>query len=226
MVRSVFGKVMWVGRATVFLVGLAVILALIFGVATAAFAALSKPGDPFKLGVVNEIDRLTTLVGAKAGALLKVDNNGTGPALQLEARAGKPPLVVKANSGTATNLSADRLDGMDASELAPRGYAQIDHFNPIVDPNTNDRSFIVPGSSKGVIDIDRPATGLYCFNLSFTPKAAVASGHINNNMTVGTILGNNVPSACTGEFRDAAAKTYAANTSEVSNGWSFGIVFM
>jgi hypothetical protein len=34
-------------------VGLAVILALVFGVATAAFAALSKPGDPFKLGVVN-----------------------------------------------------------------------------------------------------------------------------------------------------------------------------
>jgi hypothetical protein len=58
MIRSVFGKVMWVGRATVFLVGLAVILALVFGVATAAFAALSKPGDPFKLGVVNEINRL------------------------------------------------------------------------------------------------------------------------------------------------------------------------
>ena len=50
MVRSVLGKVMWVGRATVFLVGLAVILALVFGVATSAFAALSKPGDPFKLG--------------------------------------------------------------------------------------------------------------------------------------------------------------------------------
>jgi hypothetical protein len=37
MARSVFGKVMWVGRATVFLVGLAVILALVFGAASVAF---------------------------------------------------------------------------------------------------------------------------------------------------------------------------------------------
>jgi hypothetical protein len=33
MLRSVVSKVMWVGRATVFMVGLAVILALLFGAA-------------------------------------------------------------------------------------------------------------------------------------------------------------------------------------------------
>ncbi len=38
MIRSVAGKVMWVGRATVFLMGVAVILALLFGVASTAFA--------------------------------------------------------------------------------------------------------------------------------------------------------------------------------------------
>jgi hypothetical protein len=98
MLRSAAGKVMWVGRATVFLVGLAVILALVFGVATAALAALAQPGDPFKLGVVNEINRLTTPVGARAGAMLKVDNNGTGPALQLQSVARVPPLVINAAS--------------------------------------------------------------------------------------------------------------------------------
>ena len=36
MVRSAASKVMWVGRATVFVVGLAVIMALLFGVATMA----------------------------------------------------------------------------------------------------------------------------------------------------------------------------------------------
>jgi hypothetical protein len=227
MVRIVFSKVMWVGRATVFLVGLAVILALIFGVATAAFAALSKPGDPFKLGVVNEINRLTTLVGAKAGALLKVDNNGTGPALQLEAGAGKPPLVVKADSGTATNLSADRLDGMDSSQLAPRGYAQIDHNNS-VNPDTGQRSFIVPGSSKGVVNVMRTDPGnRYCFDLSFTPQAAVASANINNNATVGTAVRNAV-SGCSAPFNDAAAIVYAANdlSSAARADVSFGIVFM
>ena len=38
MVRSVVSKLMWVGRATVFLVGLAVILALVIGLASAAVA--------------------------------------------------------------------------------------------------------------------------------------------------------------------------------------------
>ena len=37
--RSAFSKVMWVGRATVFLVGLAVVLALVFGAATTALGA-------------------------------------------------------------------------------------------------------------------------------------------------------------------------------------------
>ena len=48
MLRSAAGKIMWVGKATTFCVGLAVVLALILGVASAALAAL--PGDPFKLG--------------------------------------------------------------------------------------------------------------------------------------------------------------------------------
>ncbi len=43
MVRSVLGKAMWVGRATVLLVGLAVILAVAFGVASMAFAANRGP---------------------------------------------------------------------------------------------------------------------------------------------------------------------------------------
>ena len=37
MLRNAASKVMWVGRATVFLVGLAVILALVFGAASMAF---------------------------------------------------------------------------------------------------------------------------------------------------------------------------------------------
>jgi preprotein translocase subunit SecE len=50
MLRSAVSKVVWVGRATVFLVGLAVILAVVLGVATAAFGA---NGDFFKLGKKN-----------------------------------------------------------------------------------------------------------------------------------------------------------------------------
>ena len=39
MLRTAAAKVMWVGRATVFVVGLVVILALVMGVASTAFAA-------------------------------------------------------------------------------------------------------------------------------------------------------------------------------------------
>ncbi len=76
MLKTIFSKVMWVGRATVFTVGLAVTLALMLGVATAALAAV--PGDPFKLGRSNAINRLTALVGGVDSALLRVDNNSAG----------------------------------------------------------------------------------------------------------------------------------------------------
>ncbi len=137
---------------------------------------------------------------------------------------------LKVNSTTrVAKLNADMVDDMHVRQLAPRGYVQVDHFNPI-DANTGERSFIVPGSSKGVVDIERTDPGnVYCFQLSFEPKAAVASAHINNNATVGTLVGSGVSSKCgaTGDF-EAAAVTYAANTdpSPARNDISFGVVFM
>ena len=50
MIKSIASKVMWVGRATVFLVGLAVILAMVLGVAT---SALGANGQSFLLGKSN-----------------------------------------------------------------------------------------------------------------------------------------------------------------------------
>lgn len=77
MGRSAAKKVLWVGRATVFFVGLAVILALIFGVAS---TALGADGNPFLLGKKNVASAISTLV-----------KQGTGPALRLQVGAGQPP---------------------------------------------------------------------------------------------------------------------------------------
>lgn len=115
MIRSAASKAMWVGRTTSAIIGLAVALALVLGVSTMALAAV--PGDPFKLGKINSINRVSTLVGSVTGPLLKVDNNGGGPALKLEANSGKSPLVVNADAGKAANLDADKLDGKDSSEF-------------------------------------------------------------------------------------------------------------
>ena len=129
--RSAAGKIMWVGKATTFCVGLAVVLALVFGVGSAALAAL--PGDPFKLGQSNRVDRLTTLVGTLSGAVLKVDNDGPGTALEL--RVGDPAAVpatktvapMKVDSqARVTNLNSDELDGKSASEFLPVGGKAAD----------------------------------------------------------------------------------------------------
>ncbi len=56
--------------------GLALVIALVLGVATAAMAAL--PGDPFRLGQTNGIDAMSTLVGNVAAPMLRLDNSSTG----------------------------------------------------------------------------------------------------------------------------------------------------
>lgn len=102
MLRSTVSKVMWVGRATVFLVGLAVILALALGVAS---IALGANGNPLILGRGNAATRVTALT-----------NQGQGAALNLKVRPGQPPLAV--NSSTQVlGLNADQLDNKTASQF-------------------------------------------------------------------------------------------------------------
>jgi hypothetical protein len=234
---------MWVGKATVFLVGLAVILALLFGALSVAAAHTGSAGL-FHLNHNNLTTALSTLTGNVNGAAMRVVNNNAGTddtALDLSVQSGEAPMKVNSTKkvanlnadriddreassfangvgGVATN--ADKLDGKDSSELEPRGYAQVTTSSP----------FFSSATSKGVIGIVRTDSpgNVYCFDLSFTPRAAVASGHINNNATVGTVIGSGVPSGCTGEFRDAAAVTYGANdtTSAHLRDINFGIVFM
>jgi hypothetical protein len=114
MLRSTVSKVMWVGRATVFLVGLAVILALVLGAASAAFGA---NGGNFILGVLNSATDTTKLTGnVSGGPALQVSNPNTAAGsrgLQVNVDEGKPPIQVNATAGKAPNLNADKLDGKD-----------------------------------------------------------------------------------------------------------------
>lgn len=129
MLRSTASKVMWVGRATVFLVGLAVILALVFGVAS---TALGANGNPFVLGkAANTATRMTGLVGDIADttkAALSIRNTKGGPALDL--RVGSTTVSpndvapMKVNSTKKVdNLNVDNIDGLDSSDFQGK-YAQ------------------------------------------------------------------------------------------------------
>jgi hypothetical protein len=118
MIKNALSKVMWVGRATVFLVGLAVILALVVGLTSAAFGA---NGDAFRLGQGNVATKLTSLGGTLGvnGPMLKVANKNGGTddtALRLEVDPQEAPMSV--NSTTKVNgFNADQVDGRDAAQF-------------------------------------------------------------------------------------------------------------
>jgi hypothetical protein len=118
MLRSAASKVMWVGRATVFVVGLAVTVALLFGVAT---TALGANGDFFKVGKSNF-----------ASAVSVLDKSGAGPALRLLVDSGAP-LAVN-SSKKVDNLNADRVDGKDSSALMPAQTYVVEHEEAIEPP--------------------------------------------------------------------------------------------
>lgn len=79
--KVVLAKVLWMARGTTTMMGFAVMLAVILGVGTTALAAV--PGDPFKLGKLDGMDKISILVGSSSGALLRINNDGSGPALDL-----------------------------------------------------------------------------------------------------------------------------------------------
>jgi hypothetical protein len=131
--RSVAKKVMRVGRATVFLMGSALIVALVFGMASTAFGA---NGGNFILGSLNNtataITKLTGTVGG--GPALQVSNPSTNTgstALDLQVATGKAPM--KVNSSTkVTNLNADKLDGQDSSTIGQEKWAVVNADGSLV----------------------------------------------------------------------------------------------
>ena len=114
MLRNAAGKAAWLGRTASMVFGLALVMALVFGVAT---TALGANGNPFLLGKANLATTVTKLTGnVSGGPALQVQNTNTAAgsrALQLGVADGKAPLTVNATAGKAQNLDADKLDGKD-----------------------------------------------------------------------------------------------------------------
>jgi hypothetical protein len=112
LAKAIVTRIMWMARVTATMMGLAMMLAVVLGVGTTALAAV--PGDPFKLGRTNTMDQMSSLVGNASGALLKIDNEGDGQALDLRVEVGEAPMKVD-SSTKVTSLNADKLDDNDAS---------------------------------------------------------------------------------------------------------------
>ena len=77
MLRSIVGKVLWVGRTAATAFGLALVLALVFGVATTAIGAT---GGKFILGKANSATTVSKLTASIAGPVLTLVNQSTNAA--------------------------------------------------------------------------------------------------------------------------------------------------
>jgi len=108
-------------------------------VPTVALAATDAvPGDPFKLGQSQRIDKASTILegtgqlndgvlhlrkGAGGiGPVLRVTNSAPGigrRGVDITVPAGQPPLSVNADAGKASNLNADKLDGKSEEDFIP-----------------------------------------------------------------------------------------------------------
>src|SRR5215210_6816433 len=99
MLRKVASKVAWVGRTASMVFGLALVLALIFGVAS---MALGANGQPFILGSLNNTaNALTRLTGNVNGSAMQIVNNNAGAdvsALSLAVQDGEAPMRVSSDA--------------------------------------------------------------------------------------------------------------------------------
>lgn len=85
------------------------VVGVVFGVVVGGGGiAVAATGGSFLLGKSNAAGHTTALKNTGAGATLSL----------ISARGGQSPLAVSSNAGKATNLNADKLDGLDSSALA------------------------------------------------------------------------------------------------------------
>ena len=125
-VGPLFLRRLWLARGTSTVLGLALVMTLIVGVASALVSAPAEaaPASTLKAGVQNAVNAVTSMVGSVAGPILKLDNNGTGTALDLQVESGKAPMTV--NSETKVdNLNADKVDGKSADEIGVNGVERV-----------------------------------------------------------------------------------------------------
>jgi hypothetical protein len=78
-------------------------------------------GAVFNLGTTNRVNATSTLKGATGGKSLQITNTGSGRGLGITVGSGKAPIVVNSSAGNATNLDADKLDGIDSSGFQQTG---------------------------------------------------------------------------------------------------------
>ena len=120
-------KAMQIARGTALTLGVALMLALVLGVASTALAGTGV-GARFDLGKTNTVNAMSKLVGSVAGSSLLIDNDSAAKgatALNLQVEGGRGPM--KVNSGKKiAKLNADKLDNLNASAFVRSTYSKLE----------------------------------------------------------------------------------------------------
>lgn len=151
------------------------IAALVIGFVAVPSVALAAtdavPGDPFKLGQSQRIDKASTVLegtnqlgdgvlslrksGGGIGPVLKVVNAGAGigrRGIDITVPAGQSPINVPDNAGKASNLNADKLDGKSEEDFLPSRLYGV--ATGLVNGPGGGKTVLVSGVSLGCDDGD------------------------------------------------------------------------
>jgi len=216
MIRSAASKVAWVGRTASMVFGLALILALLFGLATTAFGA---NGGTFVLGKLNNAaTAVTGLVGNVDGeAALRVTNPNSGTndtALDLKVQAGEAPMRVNsaarvanlnaatagradsaALADTATSAqnaanaqNADTLDNKDSSEFAGASHNHDDRY--YTETETENRYLAKDGKAADADKLDNLESSAFGIRTEHNREQSSAcdTPGVNNNCAPVTVV--------------------------------------
>jgi hypothetical protein len=229
MIRSVARKVAWVGRTASMVLGLALVLALLFGVAS---MALGATGGNFILGKGNSATTTSKLTSGVAAPTLQLISKGTAAAataLNLTVPSGHAPLTVNPEAATATNLSADELDSKDSTDFLGANQKAansnmldgLDSTNFVHGNGTVYQGAVAltqgSGWSNLLLDTSDPAIGLqyYCpSDLTTNGTIALLNRTFNNPQTVNLFSDN----GSTNPSYDSLASGQVHNEGAAPNG--------
>jgi hypothetical protein len=151
MLRSAASKVMWVGRATVFAVGLAVILALLF---VSASTVLEMGGKPFYLGGSGQTNGIAQLAGSDAEAERVMDLE-----LVAKRRAQSQGYAHVNVDGTFDPNRSKGVNGVTTDAGGPGRYCFDLTFTPNVavgSPFINNSAVVATATPPDNFNIPRP----------------------------------------------------------------------
>ncbi|MDX6513044.1 MAG: hypothetical protein QOE36_2548 [Gaiellaceae bacterium] len=156
-------------------------------------------GDVFNLGQPNTVNASSSLTGTTAGKQLDVQNlstaasssalyalgkgsvptatfqnGGAGPAVSLLAGKGQPPFTTN-SAYKVVSLNADKLDGVDSTELLHGNGASYSARKELLAPNVGDQSsdtmLTIPGLGTITGSCNRSSATLAVGAISITPVA-------------------------------------------------------